>query len=203
MSQTEVKTVDAVVQQLVTNYLRNGYVFYVSGFVPNGKDPLLVDKKLSALYETDLSKDARYYRKSIGRSTLHYIRHGQVFWLLARKGEHEFFEREKNIKDARYSPIIVEKYSVTVNKGGKVTAKLSRSAYKSLKEKLELMATRQSREKIEKYIFYFPVQPYAGVRLQLKKILKSVNQFRKAAHKEKISPNCIRKYCKMTKVYSD
>ena len=204
MKRCKVKSIDAVVQQLVTNYLKNGYHFYVSGFIPSGKDPFLVDAKLSTLYETNLSKDARYYRKSKNRSTIQYIRYNDLFWLLARKGEHDFFQKEQqSIKDARLSPIIVDKYSINFQKSGKVTAKFSNSAYKALKGKLEFMATRQSKQKIENYIFYFPIQPYAGVRLQLKNILKDVNRLRKSAHKEKISTQCIRKFRNIKKVYSE
>ena len=200
MRRYEAKSLEAVVQQLATNYFKNGYIFYVQGFIPHGKESA-VDKKLTSFYETNISKDARYYRKSVGRSTLQYLRFGRVFWLLARKGEHEFFLREKGIKDARYSPVIIEKYSISVTKDGKVTAKLSEKAYKSLKERLFFMATRKEKHEVERYIFNFPVEAYSGVKWQLTGLLKQVNRLRKTAHKERISTNCIRKFRKPVKVY--
>lgn len=46
MYQCEVTTPEGFVQQLAVSYLGNGYWFYVTGDIPEGKDPRKVDAKL-------------------------------------------------------------------------------------------------------------------------------------------------------------
>src|SRR5947207_10662909 len=92
-------------QQLAVAYLGHGYWFYVTGHVPEGKDPAAVDRKLVAKYEVGISKWARARRKASGLANCQYLRHGQFFVLLASHGRHPFFEGESQFKDAREEPI--------------------------------------------------------------------------------------------------
>ena len=48
-------SIGGFIQQLAVCYLQRGYWFYVTGDIPPGKDPALIDRKLRAKYETDPS----------------------------------------------------------------------------------------------------------------------------------------------------
>jgi hypothetical protein len=92
-------SVEGFVQVLATNYLPHGYWFYVSGIVPEGKDPERVDEKLIERYGVAISRQGRVRRKHAGLANLHYLRFGRFWLLLATHGRHEFFDREeKNLK---------------------------------------------------------------------------------------------------------
>src|SRR5262245_16793792 len=94
MYRSEATSVEGFVQQRAVSYLGNGYWFYVTGEIPEGKDPAKVDEKLLARYRIDLSKWARARRKRAGFANLQYIRFERFFVLLATHGVHPFFEEE-------------------------------------------------------------------------------------------------------------
>ena len=58
------------VQQIACCYLRHGYWWYVTGYIPDRKDPELVDRKLITKYEIDVSESTRSRRKRLGRANL-------------------------------------------------------------------------------------------------------------------------------------
>lgn len=114
----EAKSVIGFVQQLASNYLPHGYWFYVTGVIPEGKDPRDVDRKLIAKYGIGISRQARCRRKLAGHANLHYLRHERFFILLATHGEHAFFDAEGDrIRDARKTPIHFAGYSLSVKRG--------------------------------------------------------------------------------------
>ena len=92
--QCELTSVEGFIQYLASNVLSSGYFFYVQGWVPEGKDPRAVDRKLLGKYGIDLSRSSRARRKRAGLANLHYLRHGQAFLLLATHGRHPFFVEE-------------------------------------------------------------------------------------------------------------
>src|SRR5437868_5921856 len=94
MYRCEAGSLAGFIQQLTSRYVASGYVFYVVGRVPAGKDPRRVDAKLIARYGVDCSKFTRARRKRAGRANVHYLRYRDVFVLLATHGEHPFFEGE-------------------------------------------------------------------------------------------------------------
>ena len=89
----EAATVEGFVQQLAVAYVARGYYFYVTGLVPEGKDPARVDAKLCARYGVGLSKWARARRRAAGQASHAYIRYRRFFVLLATHGESPFFDR--------------------------------------------------------------------------------------------------------------
>ena len=106
--QCEATTVDGLVQQVAVSYLRHGYWWYVTGMIPERKEPLEVDENILTKY--DIRKDWRFtaHRKARGLANLQYIRHGRFYVIMATKGLHEFKQREgKRIRDARECPILV------------------------------------------------------------------------------------------------
>ena len=51
----EAPTIAGFVQQLAVSYVANGYWFYVTGVIPEEKDPRRVDEKLISKYELAIS----------------------------------------------------------------------------------------------------------------------------------------------------
>lgn len=104
----ETTSVDGLVQQVAVSYLRHGYWYYVTGMIPEEKEPEQVDEKLIARYRMDLSERERTRRKRSGLANMQYIRHGRFFLLMCSEGLHEFRQREAEvIRDARRVPILI------------------------------------------------------------------------------------------------
>jgi hypothetical protein len=203
-------SVTGFVQQLASCYLSHGYWFYVSGFVPDGKDPRGVDGKLIEKYGIGISRQSRARRKALGIANVHYLRYERQFLLLATHGQHPFFDHEeKNIRDARRVPIKIAGYSISVKQGGylrnlspekpairdkklRVHVQIGKRHYQELKAFFVEMARRVSVEKIGMEFYCLPFEPYAPVRQQLLNILRLVNQARKQAGLETISPKVLR-----------
>src|SRR5262245_15327111 len=67
-------TLEGFIQQLAVAYVKNGYYFYVTGRVPDGKDPVAIDRKLIDRYGAGISKWARARRKRAGLANIQYLR---------------------------------------------------------------------------------------------------------------------------------
>ena len=92
---------EGLIQQGALSYLRHGYWWYVTGIVPERKEPTEIDHNILSKY--DIRKDWRFiaHNKSRGLANLQYIRHGRFYIIMATKGFHEFKDREaKRIRDA-------------------------------------------------------------------------------------------------------
>lgn len=206
----EAQSTIGFVQQLASNYLPHGYWFYVTGYVPNGKDPAALDSKLIGKYGIDLSRQARCRRKLSGRANLHYLRCGRFFILLATHGQHGFFASEAgSLRDARQSPIQFAGYSLSVRPGGflrkdegmehatpdgklRVRVQIAREQYSDLKAYFLDIATRRSTERLTAEFYNVPFEPYAPVRKQLLNLLRLVNEARQMAGLEKLPPTVLR-----------
>ncbi len=198
------------VQQLASNYLPHGYWFYVTGVIPEGKDPRDVDLKLIAKYGIDLSRQARCRRKQAGRANLHYLRHERFFIILATHGQHAFFAAEGDrIRDARKTPIQFAGYSLSVTRGQflekangeeyarpdtklRVRVQISRDTYRNLKGYFLDLAPRRSTEAVSAQLFNVPFEPYAPVRKQLLNLLRLINKVRNAAGAERVPQEHLR-----------
>ncbi len=188
----EAKSLIGFVQQLAVAYLANGYWLYVTGKIPDRKDPDEVDRKLIEKYGIDISKWARARRKRLGHANLQYIRHDRFFVILATHGEHTFFEEEaKSIRNATRVPIKYRGYSISY-RGGHSHVRIERGEYNRLKAYLLDLALRRSREKLENEFSKLHFEPYAPVRNQLFQIFRAVNRARKVAGYQKIDKSCIR-----------
>ena len=184
-------SVEGFVQQIACCYLRHGYHFYVIGRVPHGKDPTLIDDKLIAKYQIDVSESTRARRKKMGRANLQYIRHESTFVILATKGEHRFFEEEANlIRDIRRVPIRYAGYSVSYKRGGRTKdgqpdekwhshVEIERRQFLELRAWFAERALWASAEKLALAFYQLPIAPYAPVRRQLLLMLREVNRVRK------------------------
>lgn len=112
-------SIDGLVQQVAVSYLRHGYWYYVTGMIPEEKNPEQIDSKLIDRYGIDLTERERSRRKSAGLANMQYIRHGHFFILMCSQGLHEFRQREAEvIRDARKVPILIPKTARVRSKKG-------------------------------------------------------------------------------------
>ncbi|MCO6438137.1 MAG: hypothetical protein J5J06_13670 [Phycisphaerae bacterium] len=173
------------VQQLAVSYLGHGYCFYVTGRVPERKDPATVDAKLIDRYGIGISRWARARRKKAGLANMHYLRHGRFFVLLATHGKHRFFEDEPHFRDARRDAIRFAGYSIAIKRGidGKMhpSVRIHRDEYRKLKAHLLELAPHRSVENLAAVLAAVPFERYAPVRRQLLNIWRAVNRVRETA----------------------
>jgi hypothetical protein len=192
----EATTVAGFVQQLAVGYLAHGHWFYITGKVPEGKDPAAVDQKLLAKYGIGISKWARARRKRAGLANCHYLRFDRFFVLLASHGEHPFFEGEEHFRDAREEPIRFGGYSVSVKRGvdGQLhpSVRIHPENYRDLRAHFVERATHRTTDCLSTELRRIPFEPYAPVRRQLLNVLRAVNRARKGAGLEPISHSALR-----------
>ena len=197
-------------QQLACCYLPHGYWFYVSGQVPEHKDPRGVDAKLITKYGIGVSRQSRARRKKAGISNLHYLRFDRTFILLATHGHHPFFEEEEgSIRDVRRVPIRFSGYSISVKRGGyrrklspdspavsddklRVRVQIGREEYLDLKAFFLEIACQRTAEQLGSMLYNLPYEPYAPIRQQLLNILRLINEKRKALREDPVSPKILR-----------
>jgi len=91
----EIKSLSGFVQQIAVSTLPWGYWWYVSGWIPTGKDPATIDEKLIAKYDITASEATRWRRKQRGISNIRYYRHGRQFVLFFTKGNHAIWTDEQ------------------------------------------------------------------------------------------------------------
>lgn len=180
------------VQQLAVSYVTHGHWFFVTGWIPEGKDPSSIDSKLTGRYDIGVPRWERARRKKSGAASVHYLRHGRFFVLIATHGKHKFFDEEgKSIKDARRTPIRAFGYAISF-RGGHAHVRIDQDEYKRLKAFLEGKAAHRKREELEAYIWKIPFEPYAPVRRQLLNIWRAVNRVREQAGFDKLDVKCVR-----------
>lgn len=197
------------VQMLACNYLPHRYWFYVTGHVPDAKQPLFVDQKLIEKYGIDRSRSSRARRKAAGLANVHYLRHRRFFVLLATHGHHEFFEEESRVRDARRLPIRYGGYSISVQQGGylrkespdapaekdpqlRVRVQIDRLYFRELRAYFSAAARCLSTEQLIQEFKTIGFEPYAPVRQQLLNLLRIVNWERKLRGLGPLDPNVIR-----------
>jgi hypothetical protein len=191
-------TVAGFVQQLAVSYVTNGYWFYVTGKVPDLKDPASVDRKIVAQYGIDVSKWTRTRQKTAGQARVQYLRYGRFFVILATHGEHLFFVGEGNqIRDIRRQPLHFQGYAISCRRGKNgdtwhPSVRIKRELFLDLKAYLRTIATRCSVEELCGELWRIGFEPYAPVRDQLYGLLRAINQQRKAAGLELVPPTALR-----------
>ncbi len=173
------------VQQLAVSYLGHGYVFYVTGRIPEQKDPAAVDAKLIERYGIGISRWARVRRKRAGLANMHYLRLGRFFVLLASHGEHRFFIEEPQFRDARRDAIRFAGYSISLKRGtdGRLhpSVRIHPDDYRKLKAYLLDLALHRSVENFSAVFAAVRFERYAPVRRQFLNILRAVNRIRALA----------------------
>ncbi len=185
-------SLEGFIQQLAVSYVVHGYWFYVTGVVPDGKDPTDVDRKLLDRYQIDISKWARGRRKKNGDANLQYIRHRRLFVLLATHGRHPFFELEaRSIRDIRHVSIKHGGYSVSY-RGGHAHVRIEQGEYNRLKAYLLDLAKHRRAETLCELFARLPYEPYAPIRRQLLNLLRAVNRSRRESGFSQIPTGVLR-----------
>jgi len=178
------QSVEGFVQQLAVAYISRGYWFYVTGRVPESKDPSSIDRKLIERYGIAASKWQRARRKRAGVANLQYLRHGRFFVLIATHGNHRFFQAEP-FRDIREDPLRFHGYSIGCGKGADgrwhASVRIHAEEYKGLKAFFLDVATRRSVEELAREFRIVRFAPFARVRRQMLNILRAVNRQRKLA----------------------
>ena len=199
----EATSVAGFIQQLAVAYLTHGYWFFVTGVVPDGKDPQRTDAKLLGRYGVDISRWTRTRRKRQGLANVHYLRFRRFFVLLASHGRHPFFELEAgNIRDARRTPIRFYGYAVSY-RHGHAHVRIDGEDYLWLKEQLVGSACRRSATDLVAEFQRVPFEPYAPVRRQLLCIWLAVNRQRKAAGLDQVPVTAIRLRRRIVKPFDE
>ena len=194
-------TRDAFVHYLVTSVICRGYWFYVTGRIPDGKDPTVIDQKLIAKYDAGISKSARWRRKKLGRANVRYVRWNRLFVLFATKGDHPFFQLETGIKDIRKVPLKVGGYSLSFRRDGhpdarrhrtyRVHVRIEQEEFNALLAKFDCDVLCRSTDRLVDRLYRLPYLGYAPVRRQLCLLLRRVNTRRRLAGRPSIPKSCL------------
>jgi len=184
--QCEATSVAGFIQQLAVAYVARGYFFYVTGLIPERKNPSSVDAKLIDRYDIAKSKWSRARRKRAGHASVQYLRYNRRFLILATHGEHPIFAEEaESLRDCRRVPVKVFGYAISY-KRERVHVRIELNEYKRLQARLLDFARHRKANAIADAIANLPYEPYAPVRRQLLLLLKAVNAQRRSAGYEQL-----------------
>ena len=185
------------IQQLAVCYIARGYYFYVTGRIPDYKDPASTDTKILAQYGIGVSKWVRARRKKAGLANVHYLRFGRFFVLIANHGEHRFFTDEaRQLKDIRVYPLHFMGYSIGCRQCSRdgvfhVSVRIQQEFYRELKNRFEGIAVHRSVDDLCRDLRAIPFEPYAPVRDQLRGILRAINRKRAVGGFEPVHSNVL------------
>ena len=188
----EAASVAGFIQQLAVGYLARGYVFYVAGEIPSGKDPHAVDEKLIEKYGIVASRATRARRKALGLANVQYLRYRRSFLLVATPGKHRLFEDEADmVRDARETPMKFLGYALSY-RAGHPHVRIEQRQYLELKAYFLELALHRQVSAIEEEFRKLHYEPYAPVRGQLFALLRALNRKRRVSQFEPVSSRCIR-----------
>jgi hypothetical protein len=193
----EARSVTAFIQQLAVSYVARGHYYYVTGVVPDRKDPRATDLKILSQYEIDVSRSTRCRRRGLGVASIHYLRHSRFFVLIAGEGSHRFLWEEPIIRDARKIPIVYGGYSIayrlsTVTGRRHASVRIERNEFNALKTYFRSIACSHSEEELAKLLRSLPYEPYAPVRRQLHLLLRRINRKRQLASLDSLPMSALR-----------
>jgi hypothetical protein len=193
-------SVAGFVQQLAVAYVSKGYYFYVTGVIPDHKDPTKTDHKILDAYGIAVSKWTRARRKRDNLANVHYLRHGRFYVIIASHGFHEFFATEaRRLYDIRRRPLFFMGYSIGCRRergGGAYHAsvRINRDIFRAMKARYEWAALECSVEQLVLELRALPYEPYAPVRNQMRILLRGINRRRIVAGMESVPETSLRWY---------
>lgn len=208
-----VKSYAGLVRYIAANLFPHGYRWYVTGVIPEGKDPQRTDNSILDRYDLRITKWERARRRKVGWAGVRYLRVGRFFVIIATDdGDHPFLAEEDDaIKDAREEPIRINGYSLSVRMqmagGGKglwrPSIRIDRKVYLKLKARFLELAVHRTEKSLRRAFKTVPFEPYEPVLRQLYSILRAVNRKRKQARASQLGYNVIRTYMNPVKVFAD
>lgn len=205
----EAQSPEAVVQLIAASYLRHGFYWYVTGSIPAGKDPAMIDRKLITKYGIDISEWQRRSRKQRGVANAHYLRNERWFILLVSEGHHGLKQPSakggegEHLRDCRRTPIRFNGYSISYRRAGVTPAgapnpkwhahvRIDDDTYRVLKDRFLDLAMHRSADTLASEFARVPFARYAPVRRQLLNILRAVNDRRKQQGFELLSHSVLK-----------
>lgn len=216
----EVASPEAVVQLIAASYLRHGYYWYVTGRIPEGKDPRTIDQKLIAKYGIDVTEWERASRKKRGIANAQYLRFDRWFILLVTEGHHHLKApaakggEKELLHDCRRVPIRFNGYAISYRRAG-VTLKgavgpkwhahvrIDGPTYRIMKDHFLRIACHRSAENLARELAAIPFARYAPVRRQLLTLLRKVNAARQRMGYETLPHSVLKLRREPVKVYRD
>ena len=201
--QCEATSVEGFIQQLAVQYVAHGYFYFVTGRVPERKDPAAVDRKLLERYGIERSKWSRSRQKHAGRANLHYLRHRDFFVLVATEGAHQFFEAERaQVRDLRKTWLKAFQYEIGY-RNGHALVRIERGEYRRLKSHFLEIGVHRSASDLQASIFRLPYMPYRAVYRQLCRLVWEMNRRRKQAGFEPVRVSCVRRLRKVVRPFEN
>lgn len=205
--------IHAFVQRVADNIVKYGNVKYVTGTIPDGRDPQEVDAKILNKYGIAVSRWTRSRRLGQGQVSVHYVRHQNFFAMFApepRRGQSPWYELEEwssekqvtmngsRILDVRRKPLVHGGYSIgfkhcTATGRDHVTVRIHPLEYRALKAHFLQLAVHRSAGGLSREFNQFPFEPWAGVRMQRWNIFQAVNAARRKAGFAQLETSCLRK----------
>ena len=191
-------------QQLAVCLLPTGYYFYVSGTIPQGKDPTAVDAKLLDRYAIAASRHTKYRQSKAGFAKVQYLRCGSFFVLVATLGLHPIFGMEAdNLRDFRRNGLRFAGHLVTICNGHSRVS-IAPEKYRETKRWFVDRALKLTPGELLGAFQALPFESYSGVVAQLFNILRAVNRRRKAAGLKPLPwEPCIRVKRRKVKVFAE
>ena len=197
MSYTAVcQSLDEFVYRVAVYGVAKGYLLYASGSIPASKQPEAIDRKLIEKYKTYLNKNQRAYQKRLGRANVLYLRCDAHYLLLATPGTHPVFfnghtdfqgnllpehahGEQKNLRDARTTPILIGDYSIA-SVDGHAVVEIRREVYRVLRTSCLEMATKRRRTAELETLLHdtFPHLPFRPIQRQIQALIVDINRQR-------------------------
>jgi hypothetical protein len=166
-----------------------------------------VDSKLIHVYKLDLTKSARYRRKLAGRANVAYLRYDRTFVLMCTEGIHRFHEENPHALDIRREPIRFHGYSIGSGKGGDgrfhASVMIHADTFTELLALFRGLAVHRSVEKLTREFQSIRFSPFARVRRQYLRLLREVNDLRRAAGFQSVPISALKLRRQVVKVFSD
>ena len=178
MTRWQPLTLGDLLRRIAFDYVRFGYYRYAVRSIPEGKDLVKMDEKLRRTYGVTSCRTARMRQRKKGRAVVEYLRWHHTFILLATDGEHKCFSRIRS-HDIRDTPLHLGGYSVGL-RGKTVSVEVSRQTLHTVKRSVKRIELT-NRDQVEKALASIPWFHFPGVVAQQWKLLRQVNQRRKAA----------------------
>lgn len=191
-------SVAGFVQQLAVSYVSKGYYFYVTGVIPEHKDPAKTDRKILDAYGIEVSKWTRARRKKASLANVHYLRYRRFYVIIANHGFHDFFAAEASrLYDIRRRPMFFLGYSIGCRPARgdgeyHVSVRINRDLFQTLKARYERAALECTAEQLFSELRALPYEPYAPVRSQLRGLLRAINRRRIVAGLDQVPEQALR-----------
>jgi hypothetical protein len=206
----EAKSLEGFIQQLAVGFVSHGYCFYVTGWIPEKKDPRDTDAKIARQYGIGLTKSSRMRRKQAGYANVQYLRLGRFFVIIATRGIHPFFENEGEfVRDMHRPPFFtfggysVKRVYCVKHRRWKTSVRIDRETYRYLKATFLDAALKVDELTLAKRLRALSFEPYKPIRRQLRQLWRAVNRVRHTAGLEPVPENCLRAKRHIVRPYDD